>query len=67
VALNPPFRNGSINPALKITISDFEELMASQYPAHGGFVFREYQEDLPGGVVISDHESLAWLRPCHPP
>lgn len=35
MALNPSFRNCRINPALEIAVSDFEELVTPQYPAHG--------------------------------
>ena len=64
MALYPPFGNGRINPALEIAVSDFEELVAPQYPTHGDFVICEHREDLPRRVVISTHDGfpLLWTQ-----
>ena len=56
VAFDPTFDNRRINPALEIAVSDFEELVASQYSPHSNFVFREHRQDLARSVVIRTHD-----------
>ena len=56
MALYPSLGNGRINPALEIAVSDFEELVAAQYPTHGDFVICEHREDLPRRVVTRTHD-----------
>ena len=49
---------------MEIAVSDFEELVAPQYPTHGDFVICEHREDLPRRVVISTHDGfpLLWTQ-----
>ena len=56
VAFDPTFDNRRINPALEIAVSDFEELVASQYSPHSNFVFREHRQDLARSVIIRTHD-----------
>jgi hypothetical protein len=65
MTLNPPLRNGRIDPALEIAVPDLEELVPPQYCSDGDSVFREYGEDLQRRMVIRTHDAPHVFQRVH--